>query len=33
MFCMGYNIDENRGRVIGSVLMENVRSFSKVKGF
>jgi len=28
-----YNIIESRERILGSVLVENVRSFSKVKGF
>jgi hypothetical protein len=33
MFHTGYNISENRERIVGSVLVENVKSFSKVKGF
>ena len=33
MFYEGYNISENRERIAGSVLVENVKSFSKVEGF
>lgn len=33
MFCFGYNVIENRGRIIRSVLMENERMLSKVLGF
>ena len=32
MFCLGYNVIENRRRIIRSVLMENERTFSKVRG-